>query len=275
MVIRVSLPPSVAVVIPCRNDARFLEACLAALAAQERPADRVIVVDNGSADDSADVARRYGAEVFEESLVGIWPAAARGYDEAMGSADIIARLDADSRPYPDWIARLVRAFVADGELGVLTGSAEFYGSTPLVNYLGEHWYIGGGHFWIQKWLGQPLVFGSNFAMRTSVWERVRDRVDRTNARIHDDLDLSIRLRASDGVRYDPTLRMPVSARPLTTQRGLWRRVWRVIPTFAVSWPEGTRWYRRDEQANARDVWEPENPSDWDPDGDGWLPATGR
>jgi hypothetical protein len=58
-----------------------------------------------------------------------------------------------------------------------------------------------------------LVFGSNFAMRARVWERVRDHVDRTNAQIHDDLDLTIRLRPADGVRYDPELRMPVSARP--------------------------------------------------------------
>ncbi|WP_345802264.1 glycosyltransferase [Microbacterium sp. AZCO] len=249
--------PRVTVVIPCRDDAQFLEACLAALAVQTRPADRVVVVDNASTDASAEVGRRYGADVIEEPLIGIWPAAARGYDEARGSADIIARLDADSRPHPDWIARLVRAFVSDPGLGVLTGGAEFYGASPLVNYLGEHWYIGGGHYWIGKFVGIPLVFGSNFAMRTAVWNRLRDRVDRTNARIHDDLDLTIRLRASDGVRYDADLRMPVSARPLTRQRSLWRRVWRVVPTFAVSWPEGARWKRGvDAAPTAAETWSP-------------------
>lgn len=237
------LTPRVTVVIPCRNDAEFLEPCLAALAAQTHPADRVVVVDNASTDASAAVARRFGADVVEESLIGIWPAAAHGYDEARGSADIIARLDADSRPHPDWIARVVRAFVADPGLGVLTGGSEFYGGSPLVNYLGDHWYIGGGHYWIKKWLGLPLVFGSNFAMRTRVWERVRELVDRENAGIHDDLDLTIRLRPEDGVRYDPSLRMPVSARPLSTPGGLARRVWRVVPTFAASWPEGARWNR--------------------------------
>ena len=237
------LVPRITVVIPCRNDADFLEECLAALAAQSHPADQVIVVDNASTDASASVARRFGATVVAEAEVGIWPAAARGYDEAMADADIIARLDADSRPHPDWIARLVRAFVADPGLGVLTGGAEFYGGSPLENYLGEHWYIGGGHYWIRKWLGIPLVFGSNFAMRTRVWERVRDEVDRSNARIHDDLDLTIRLRPADGVRYDPQLRMPVSARPVQTVSGLSRRVWRVVGTFKTSWPEGAAWRR--------------------------------
>lgn len=260
------LPLRVTVVIPCRDDAEFLVHCLRALAAQTHPADRVIVVDNGSMDDSAAVARRFGAIVVAEQTPGIWPAASRGYDEALGGADVIARLDADSRPHPDWIERLVAAFVADPGLGVLTGGAEFYGASPLVNYLGENWYIGGGHYWIRKFLGIPLVYGSNFAMRTRVWERVRDRVDRGNARIHDDLDLTIRLRPADGVRYDPQLRMPVSARPLMTQRGLWRRVWRVVPTFAASWPEGAAWRRRPSSGRA---------DEWVPDGDDLAPGYGR
>src|SRR3546814_14401258 len=62
--------------------------------------------------------------------------------------------------------------------------------------------IGGGTYWVRQWLGIPLVFGSNFAMRASVWDRVRDQVDRTNAKIHDDLDLTIRLRPRDGVRSE-------------------------------------------------------------------------
>lgn len=242
-------PTRVTVVVPCRDDADHLAQCLQALRVQTRPADRVIVVDNASTDGSAEVARRFGADVVSEPVTGIWPAAARGYDEALSGADIIARLDADSRPHADWIARLVDAFGADADLGVITGGAEFYDAGPVTAYLGEHWYIGGGHFWVRTWLGIPLAFGSNFAMRTRVWERVRERVDRTNAGIHDDLDLTIRLRASDGIRYDPDLRMPISARPIITQRGLWRRVWRVVPTFAASWPEGAPWHRRRREAS--------------------------
>jgi cellulose synthase/poly-beta-1,6-N-acetylglucosamine synthase-like glycosyltransferase len=266
----VSLAPRVTVVVPCRDDAPFLDACLTALATQTHPADRIVVVDNGSADDTAAVARRHGAAVIVEPVIGIWPAAARGYDVALEEgADIIARLDADSRPHPDWIARLVRAFVSDPGLGVLTGSAEFYGGTPLQNYLGERWYIGGGHYWIRRWLGIPLVFGSNFAMRARVWQRVRTTVDRGNARIHDDLDLTIRLRSTDGVRYDPQLRMPVSARPVQTLSGLSRRLAKVVTTFAVSWPEGAAWRRG--EARGRDA----DGESWSPPAEEWAPRYGR
>jgi len=268
--------PRVCVVIPCRNDGPFLDACLTALEQQTRPPHRVVVVDNASTDDSVAVARRHGADVVEETVVGIWPAAARGYDEALESADVIARLDADSRPHPDWIERISRAFAADPALGVLTGGAEFYGAGRVTRYLGRHWYIGGGRFWVQLWLGIPLVFGSNFAMRAAIWRRLRTRVARTNPRIHDDLDLTIRLRASDGVRWDDDLRMPVSARPLTSMRGLGRRVWRVVPTFAASWPEGAlrrRSRRRGgeeetapEAAPATDeAWEHGEDEDWTPE----------
>lgn len=237
-------PLRISVVIPCRNDADFLRECLRALDNQVRPADRVIVVDNGSSDESADVARAAGVELIDEAQVGIWPAAARGYDAALPTSEIIARLDADSRPHPDWIARIDTAFSTDESLGVLTGGAEFYGAGAAIRYLGEHWYIGGGRFWVNLWLGIPLVFGSNFAMRAAIWERAREVVDRDNPRIHDDLDLTIHLRESDGVRWDRSLTMPVSARPLTSVRGLTRRVGRVVPTFAASWPAGAPWRRR-------------------------------
>jgi glycosyltransferase involved in cell wall biosynthesis len=251
----VSLAPRVAVVIPCRNDAPFLDECLRALEAQDRRADRVIVVDNASTDGSADVARAHGAEVVPESRIGVWPAAAHGYDEAARDADIIARLDADSRPHADWISRIVRDFIADPGMGALTGAAEFYGAGRLKSYLGAKWYIGGMYFWVTPWLGHPPVFGSNFAMRSSLWLRVRDVVDRGNPGIHDDLDLSIRLRPSDGVRYDPELRMPISARPFATGAALWRRVGKVVPTFAVSWPEGAAWNRdRPAQGDTGDEW---------------------
>ena len=45
---------------PCYNGAAWLAECLEALLAQSRPADEVLVVDDGSTDDSAAIARSYG-----------------------------------------------------------------------------------------------------------------------------------------------------------------------------------------------------------------------
>ncbi|HEY6000086.1 MAG TPA: glycosyltransferase, partial [bacterium] len=49
----------ISVVIPVRNGARTLDACLAAACAAAQPDGEVVVVDDGSADDSAGIAARH------------------------------------------------------------------------------------------------------------------------------------------------------------------------------------------------------------------------
>jgi len=241
--------PTITVVIPCRDDAGFLADCLAALGCQTRPPDRVIVVDNASSDDSAAVARRLGATVVEQPMRGVWPASAKGYDTACGlglaDTDVLARVDADSVPPPDWVERVAAAFAADLPAGIdlITGPALFYGGNRFTRFVGDHLYVGAMHPVLTPWLGHSPVFGSNFAMRAGVWRRIRDQVASDNPRVHDDLDLSIQLPPDVIVRFDRDLRMPVSARPFASWSALGTRLRMVATTFAVSWPLGAAWHR--------------------------------
>lgn len=233
---------TISVVIPTFNDARFLEVALAAVAAQVRPADEVIVVDNASTDDTASVARSAGATIVYEPVQGIWPAASTGYDAATG--DVIARLDADSVPPPDWLLRIEATLEADPGIGVLTGPGDFYGCSALVAQLGETVYMGGYLWAMRLWLRQPPIFGSNFAMRRAVWLETRDRVHRTMDDVHDDLDLSIHLDQSVTVVWEPTLRVGISARPFYTWNGMARRLRWAGHTIFMHWPEESPWRRR-------------------------------
>ncbi len=234
----------VVVVIPCLDDAGFLAVCLEALAHQTRRPDEVLVVDNGSSDGSQDVARRARATLAHEKRRGIWPAASRGYDIASRTADVIARVDADSVPPEDWVERVAAAFEAEPRLEALTGAATFYGGNAVTHYLGEHWYIGLMYRLLTPAFGHPPVFGSNFAMRTTLWRRVRTLVLRTDPTVHDDLDLSIRFPAGTWVEYDPTLAMPVSARPFASPSALGSRVGKAFVTFRKSWPAAAPWVKR-------------------------------
>jgi len=213
---------TIAVVVPSRDDARMLRHCLAAIAAQTRRPDEVIVVDNGSHDDTAAVAHAAGARVVFEPQPGVLHATVAGFDAA--TSDIVGRLDADSIPSPEWVAHLEERFDADPTLTGLTGTGRFYGGTAPRRFLGRYAYLG-GYFWSMRVvMGHVPVFGSNFALRRSAWRAMRERLHLDDPRMHDDLDISFAIRPDMGVEFDRDLRVGVSARPFDSWDGLRRRV---------------------------------------------------
>lgn len=236
--------PTVSVVIPVRDDAVELEVCLRALARQTVPPHEVVVVDNASTDDTADVAARHGARVLHEARVGIAPAAASGYDAATG--DVIARLDADSRPGPDWVERIVRT-LASPDVDAVTGTGVFHdlpgpGGRVLARaYLGAYYLLG------YAAAADRMVWGSSMAMRRACWELARDRVHRHDPDVHDDMDLALLLAGRWTVRYDRELVVGVSVRSLRHRAQLARRFRRAFRTLRLAWagsPPWARWQRR-------------------------------
>jgi glycosyltransferase involved in cell wall biosynthesis len=99
---------SYSVVIPARNAARTLPRVLDALRAQEPAPAEVIVVDDGSTDRTADVAREGGARVVATGAQRFAGGARNaGWDSAGG--DLVVFLDADVVASAGWGAGIVRA----------------------------------------------------------------------------------------------------------------------------------------------------------------------
>jgi glycosyltransferase involved in cell wall biosynthesis len=98
--------PEITVVVPVRDGAEVLAGCLDALAAQrDAPAFEVVVVDNGSRDGTADLARGHPVvdRVVPEPRPGSY--AARNAGIAVARAPVLAFTDADCRPHPRWLCR--------------------------------------------------------------------------------------------------------------------------------------------------------------------------
>ncbi|MGN6741720.1 MAG: glycosyltransferase [Amnibacterium sp.] len=222
----------IAVVVPVRNDAEALEACLTALERQTRSADEVVVVDNGSTDGSGRVAARHGALLVRTEVPGIPGATAAGLDRANG--DVLVRLDADSVPAVEWLARIDAAFTADPALAALSGAAHFYGGTPTVRFLGRLSLTLGYFRFIAAVIGHMPLYGSNLAIRAEVWRRMRQGVHRDRADVHDDLDLSPQLPPGCVVRYDPDLSVSVSSRSFTRPGGTKGQIGNTARTFLVT-----------------------------------------
>jgi GT2 family glycosyltransferase len=113
--------PRVAAVIPHWNRRDLLVPLLESLREQRRPFDEILVVDNGSTDDSAAVAENAGVRILRlGSNMGFAPAVNRGIEAV--EADWVAILNNDVTLEPDWLEQLLetasrqRAFFATGKI---------------------------------------------------------------------------------------------------------------------------------------------------------------
>ena len=103
------LPPAIAVVIPALNEEKAIGNVL-----RDIPdiAQQVVVVDNGSSDATAAVARSFGARVVVEPRRGYGQACLSGIAH-LSDADIVVFLDGDYSDYPEELTLLVAPLIAE------------------------------------------------------------------------------------------------------------------------------------------------------------------
>ena len=99
--------PFVSIIIPARNEAERLHDCLKALSSQNYPKDyyEIILMDNGSADGTAQIAMGYGAKVFihpELRISGLRNCGAR-----VTAGNLLAFVDADVVVSKDWLSSAI------------------------------------------------------------------------------------------------------------------------------------------------------------------------
>ena len=108
--------PLISCIIPVHNGAPYLDATLASVFGQTHRPLEVIVVDDGSTDASADIARRYDVRLVQQARRG--QGGARNAGIAGASADYLAFLDADDLWRPEKLTRQLARFQARPELDI-------------------------------------------------------------------------------------------------------------------------------------------------------------
>jgi glycosyltransferase involved in cell wall biosynthesis len=114
------LQPRVCVVIPCYNGDRFLREAIESVLRQTYQAAEIVVVNDGSTDDTGAVARSYeGIRCIEQGNQGAPAARNRGMRSS--TADLFVFLDADDRLQPHALATGVEALRANPEWAFVSG----------------------------------------------------------------------------------------------------------------------------------------------------------
>ena len=114
---------SVGVIIPTRNRADMLHNTLEALTRQTRAPDEVIVVDNGSTDNTRQVIERFEdllpVRYFYEPVPGAGQARNTGIRHA--NSEVLAFTDDDCIPDSDWLHFIELSFLRDPAIGMVAG----------------------------------------------------------------------------------------------------------------------------------------------------------
>jgi len=111
--------PTIAVVIPTFNRAGYLATAIDSALAQTRPPDEIVVVDDGSTDNTAEVLARYGARVRAVRQDNGGEASARNRGVREAASTWIAFLDSDDAWEPEALERLEGAAARHPEVGLV------------------------------------------------------------------------------------------------------------------------------------------------------------
>lgn len=250
---------NVSVVVPVRNGARTLRYCLKALEGLDPQPLEVILVDNGSTDETPELLRAFAQDhasrtvkIVQESRAGISWARNAGIRAARG--EILAWTDSDCAPQPSWLRHLVEPFV-DVTVGAVAGRVLGAPPSSLVElFCGLYTFLTPDsptrdHQWTP---GRGGYAGANFAVRRVLAERLGG-YDEALANWGDDYDFCARLYVHGfSIAYLPTAEVfhyhratvrgmlqqafgQGRSHAYLLQRHAARGLWIDIPCFPTSW----------------------------------------
>lgn len=201
--------PAVSVIVTARNERHALPILLRALQAQtlQRHEFEVIVVDDGSKDETADIARASGARVFRSARhIGL--AAGRNLGVRLARADYVVFTDADCVPDPAWLARGLSR-LDDEDCDILTGGITIVlrrrpSMAALVDAV--------THLDQERYIQRDFGAGANLWCRRSMFERHGGFDERLGMYGEEEEFCQRAVRGGATIVYDPAVHVVHPAR---------------------------------------------------------------
>jgi glycosyltransferase involved in cell wall biosynthesis len=116
--------PTISVIIPTYNRAGMLKEALESALAQNRLPDEIVVVDDGSTDNTAQVVAGFGAKIRYIQQKNAGPSAARNHGIAIATGEFVAFLDSDDLWPKDRLQRQLAALEKHPDLDFIFGLEE-------------------------------------------------------------------------------------------------------------------------------------------------------
>jgi len=204
---------TISVVIPAFNEGAMIGPCLEHLAAQTLLPNEIIVVDNNCTDATVSIASTYpNVLIISEKQQGIIFARDTGFNAAKG--DLILRIDADTRATKNWV-REMHELAIHSSADAFTGPGFFYDKRfgKMLGLIHRPLYFGISSIYQHH----HTLWGSNMAIRKSMWEKVRANVcTHGDHVIHEDIDLALHIAHAGGkITYSSKLLVGVSGRRMS------------------------------------------------------------
>jgi glycosyltransferase involved in cell wall biosynthesis len=206
--------PTVSVVIPTYNRARFLPAAVASIRAQTHRCAEVVIVDDGSTDDTAQVVARLGDGIRYLRQDNAGPAAARNSGIAAARGDVIAFLDTDDRWLPTKTERQLANLAAHAEVALVSADMAIEDASGR-QLLASNFAHRGLLPLFEQLAGRPVpdaprrLLAVNFINTSTVMARrsvlQAERGFDTRLRYGEDLELWLRIAARHGIASLPTV----------------------------------------------------------------------
>ena len=199
---------TVSVVIPAYNEQNSIGLCLDSLMNQEQKPDEIIVVNNNSADRTAEIVKKYtGVSLYLQKLKGTIPTRNYGFEVARG--DIVARCDADTIVPKNWIKDIVLDFEKDKSIVAVSTPVLFY-DIKWANQLLLLYYL---YMFIPRiFMGHYPVVGPSMAVLRSAWEKIDQDLCTDPKKVHEDIDISFHIMKLGKVYHDPKIIAHTSGR---------------------------------------------------------------